>query len=78
MGEWKYLYTLDRDQPNNGHFNFKPNPAAGEFSTWELGAIRVSSSEHSDGAMYVSGHFDLNKEKKTQKNPHEFKKHRLC
>lgn len=63
VGEWKYLYTLERDLPNNGNFNFKPDPAASEFSSWELGAIRVSSSKHSDGAMYVRRHSDNEKKK---------------
>ncbi|XP_075901129.1 sushi domain-containing protein 2 [Nelusetta ayraudi] len=52
-GEWKYLYMLEKDQPNDGNFNFVPKPAAGNFSQWELGAIRVSSSNHSDGALNV-------------------------
>lgn len=55
-GEWKYLYTLEKDRPNDGNFSFEPKPAAGDFSQWELGAIRVSSSNHSDGALYVSRH----------------------
>lgn len=50
-GEWKYLYTLERDRLNDGKFNFEPKSAASEFSSWELGAIRVSSSKHKDGAM---------------------------
>ncbi|CAJ1070565.1 sushi domain-containing protein 2-like [Xyrichtys novacula] len=53
QGEWTYLYTLAKDQPNNGSFSFVPKPAEKEFSSWELGALRISSSKHPDGTRNV-------------------------
>ncbi|XP_061888061.1 sushi domain-containing protein 2-like isoform X1 [Entelurus aequoreus] len=52
LAEWKYLYSIAKDQPNNGAFSFVPQPAL-HFSSWELGAVRVSSSVHSDGIWNV-------------------------
>ncbi|CAN9504868.1 unnamed protein product [Ophioblennius macclurei] len=52
-GAWEYLYSLAKDQPNNGSFSFLPKPATSSFSSWELGALRVSSSNHSDGTRDV-------------------------
>lgn len=49
QAEWKYLYTLAKDQPNNGSFSFVPKPAQNGFSSWELGSVRVSSSVHQEG-----------------------------
>lgn len=48
-GEWVYLYSLAKDQPNNGSFSFLPKPAENGFSSWELGAVRVSPSTYPDG-----------------------------
>ncbi|KAG7224012.1 hypothetical protein INR49_015269, partial [Caranx melampygus] len=48
-GEWEYLYSLARDQPNNGSFSFLPKPAEKGFSSWELGSVRVSPSIYPDG-----------------------------
>ncbi|KAL4004587.1 protocadherin gamma subfamily A [Sarotherodon galilaeus] len=53
LGEWKYLYSLAKDHPNNGSFSFLPKPAENGFSSWELGSVRVSSSNHSDGMWNV-------------------------
>ncbi|XP_057674434.1 sushi domain-containing protein 2 [Corythoichthys intestinalis] len=50
--EWKYLYSLAKGSANNGSFAFVPRPSA-EFSDWELGAIRVSSSTNQDGLQNV-------------------------
>nr|XP_057920570.1 sushi domain-containing protein 2 isoform X3 [Doryrhamphus excisus] len=52
LAEWKYLYSLAKDQPNNGAFSFVPQPSP-YFSSWELGAVRVSSSGHHDGMWNV-------------------------
>ncbi|KAM3600110.1 uncharacterized protein V6R79_017799 [Siganus canaliculatus] len=59
-GHWQYLYSLAKDQPNNGSFSFLPEPAK-NFSSWELGAVRVSASSHPDGmsnvqAMWTEDH----------------------
>ncbi|XP_013859200.1 sushi domain-containing protein 2 [Austrofundulus limnaeus] len=53
LGEWHYLYSLAKDHPNNGSFSFVPKPAEGEFSSWELGSVRVSSSYYSEGLWNV-------------------------
>lgn len=53
QAEWEYLYSLVKDHPNDGSFGFLPKPAENSFSSWELGAIRVSSSIHPDGMRYV-------------------------
>ncbi|KAM8742988.1 sushi domain-containing protein 2-like [Acanthopagrus schlegelii] len=51
--EWSYLYSLAKDQPNNGSFSFLPKPAADGFSSWELGSVRVSPSTSPDGSWNV-------------------------
>lgn len=48
QAEWKYLYTLARGVPNNGSFSFVPKPSQ-NFSSWELGAVRVSAATHGEG-----------------------------
>uniref|UniRef100_A0A3Q0SK04 Sushi domain containing 2 n=1 Tax=Amphilophus citrinellus TaxID=61819 RepID=A0A3Q0SK04_AMPCI len=53
QGEWQYLYSLAKDQPNNGSFSFLPKPAENGFSSWELGSVRVSPSNHPDGMWNV-------------------------
>ncbi|XP_054896694.1 sushi domain-containing protein 2-like isoform X2 [Poeciliopsis prolifica] len=52
-GEWRYLYSLTKDHPNSGSFKFVPKIAEGDFSRWELGALRVSSSNYPDGIWNV-------------------------
>lgn len=54
LGEWLYLYSLAKDQPNNGNFSFLPKPAENGFSSWELGAVRVSPSTYQDGMRCVN------------------------
>ncbi|XP_074547073.1 sushi domain-containing protein 2-like [Halichoeres trimaculatus] len=53
QGEWAYLYSLVKDHPNNGSFSFLPKPAEKEFSSWELGSLRVSPSTNTDGMWNV-------------------------
>uniref|UniRef100_A0A3P8SW11 Sushi domain containing 2 n=1 Tax=Amphiprion percula TaxID=161767 RepID=A0A3P8SW11_AMPPE len=53
QGRWEYLYSLAKDQPNNGSFRFVPQPAANGFSSWELGSVRVSPSTYPDGTWNV-------------------------
>ncbi|KAK2819141.1 hypothetical protein Q5P01_024702 [Channa striata] len=53
QGEWKYLYSLAKNQTNNGSFSFLPKPAENGFSSWELGSVRVSSSDYSDGTWNI-------------------------
>lgn len=53
QGQWEYLYSLAKDQPNNGSFSFLPKPAEDGFSSWELGSVRVSSSSYPDGTWNV-------------------------
>ncbi|XP_027882378.1 sushi domain-containing protein 2-like [Xiphophorus couchianus] len=53
QGEWRYLYSLTKDHPNSGSFKFLPKIAEGDFSRWELGALRVSSSNYPDGMWNV-------------------------
>ncbi|XP_068430722.1 sushi domain-containing protein 2-like [Clinocottus analis] len=53
QGEWLYLYSLARDQLNNGSFSFLPKPAENGFSSWELGSLRISPSTNSDGIWNV-------------------------
>ncbi|XP_051906586.1 sushi domain-containing protein 2 [Hippocampus zosterae] len=50
--QWRYLYSLATNSANNGSFTFVPQPSP-EFSSWELGALRVSSNEHPNGLMNV-------------------------
>uniref|UniRef100_A0A3Q3JPF9 Sushi domain containing 2 n=1 Tax=Monopterus albus TaxID=43700 RepID=A0A3Q3JPF9_MONAL len=53
QGEWKYLYSLARGQPNSGSFSFLPQPAENGSSSWELGSVRVSPSTYPDGMWNV-------------------------
>uniref|UniRef100_A0A4W6CR95 Sushi domain containing 2 n=1 Tax=Lates calcarifer TaxID=8187 RepID=A0A4W6CR95_LATCA len=53
QGEWEYLYSLAKNQPNNGSFSFLPKPAANGFSSWELGSVRISPSTYPDGTWNV-------------------------
>ncbi|KAM4634094.1 sushi domain-containing protein 2-like [Polymixia lowei] len=53
QAKWEYLYSLARDQPNNGTFSFLPKPAENDFSNWELGCVRVSPSIYPDGMWNV-------------------------
>uniref|UniRef100_A0A7N8WP74 Sushi domain-containing protein 2-like n=1 Tax=Mastacembelus armatus TaxID=205130 RepID=A0A7N8WP74_9TELE len=53
QGEWEYLYSLGKDQPNSGFFSFVPKPAENGFSSWELGSLRVSPSTYPDGMWNV-------------------------
>ncbi|XP_057204981.1 sushi domain-containing protein 2 isoform X1 [Triplophysa rosa] len=52
--EWKYLYTVGRDVPNNGVFSFTPQPAEKPYFLWDLGSMRVSPSTKPDGAQDVN------------------------
>ncbi|XP_067106580.1 sushi domain-containing protein 2 [Osmerus mordax] len=51
--EWRFLYSLATDQPNDGTFSFVPKTAERPFSDWELGCVRVSSSSHAEGTWNV-------------------------
>ncbi|XP_031133889.1 sushi domain-containing protein 2-like isoform X2 [Sander lucioperca] len=53
QGEWEYLYSLAKDQPNSGSFSFLPKPAENGFSSWELGSLRISPSNYPDGMWNV-------------------------
>ncbi|XP_025055727.1 sushi domain-containing protein 2-like [Alligator sinensis] len=53
MAEWKYLYTLGREKPNSGTFTFTPVPAQANYSSWEVGALRISPSRYSDGQSNI-------------------------
>ncbi|XP_058473358.1 sushi domain-containing protein 2-like [Solea solea] len=52
QGQWQYLYSLAKDRTNSGSFSFVPKPSE-KFSSWELGAVRVSHSNYSDGMWNV-------------------------
>lgn len=60
MAEWKYLYTLGREEPNSGTFTFTPVPAQANYSSWEVGALRISPSRYSDGQRQVTGREQVN------------------
>ncbi|XP_068952727.1 sushi domain-containing protein 2 [Petaurus breviceps papuanus] len=51
--EWSYLYTLALNFPNRGNFTFTPMPAKPQYQTWEVGALRISGSKHTDGKRDV-------------------------
>uniref|UniRef100_A0A8D0H050 Sushi domain containing 2 n=1 Tax=Sphenodon punctatus TaxID=8508 RepID=A0A8D0H050_SPHPU len=51
--EWKYLYSLGKEAPNSGIFTFLPVPATAGFNTWDVGALRISPSNYSDGQSNV-------------------------
>ncbi|XP_054031527.1 sushi domain-containing protein 2-like [Dryobates pubescens] len=53
LAEWKYLYTLARDIPNSGKFSFIPEPAKGDYSTWDFGILRITPRNYSDGQRQV-------------------------
>ncbi|XP_037341487.2 sushi domain-containing protein 2 [Pungitius pungitius] len=53
QGEWQYLYSLAKNQLNNGSFSFLPKPAPNGFSSWEVGSVRVSPSNNADGIWDV-------------------------
>ncbi|KAM5311982.1 sushi domain-containing protein 2 [Glossophaga mutica] len=46
MAKWSYLYPLATNVPNSGIFSFTPNPASQNFQRWQVGALRIISSEH--------------------------------
>ncbi|XP_049594189.1 sushi domain-containing protein 2 [Syngnathus scovelli] len=50
--EWRYLYSLATDSANKGSYTFVPQPSA-KFSSWELGALRISSSANPNGLVNV-------------------------
>uniref|UniRef100_A0A3P9H8C7 Sushi domain containing 2 n=1 Tax=Oryzias latipes TaxID=8090 RepID=A0A3P9H8C7_ORYLA len=54
QAELRYLYSLGRNVPNSGDFGFDPQPRA-EFSSWELGNIRITASFQSEGERDVEG-----------------------
>ncbi|XP_025049397.1 sushi domain-containing protein 2-like [Alligator sinensis] len=43
MAEWKYLYTLGREEPNSGTFTFTPVPAQANYSSWESTSLFLIS-----------------------------------
>lgn len=43
-----YLYSIGRNVSNSGDFRFTPEPRA-DFSSWELGNIRITSSFQLEG-----------------------------
>ncbi|KAK2838016.1 hypothetical protein Q5P01_015228 [Channa striata] len=47
-----YLYSLGRNLTNTGSFTFIPKPSK-NYSDWELGNIRITTSSKSDGARDV-------------------------
>ncbi|KAM3822634.1 sushi domain-containing protein 2 [Vipera latastei] len=51
--EWKYLYSLERNHPNDGRFAFLPAPSA-RHGAWELGALRISAEGSSEGQPNVA------------------------
>ncbi|XP_013227682.3 sushi domain-containing protein 2 [Columba livia] len=53
LAEWKYLYTLAREIPNTGTFSFIPVPATGNYSTWDVGILRIIPSSYSDGQSNI-------------------------
>ncbi|XP_012579147.1 PREDICTED: sushi domain-containing protein 2 [Condylura cristata] len=50
---WSYLYSLAKNIPNSGTFTFVPKPAAQMYQRWKVGALRISSSRHSEGEKDV-------------------------
>lgn len=62
QAELSYLYSLGKNLPNTGSFNFIPEPSK-DYSYWELGNIRITTSSKSDGARcllyFVSVHIWL-------------------
>uniref|UniRef100_K9J2W9 Putative mucin/alpha-tectorin n=1 Tax=Desmodus rotundus TaxID=9430 RepID=K9J2W9_DESRO len=53
MAKWSYLYPVATNVPNSGSFTFTPNPAPQNFQRWEVGALRIVSSEHYPGKKDV-------------------------
>ncbi|XP_036069422.1 sushi domain-containing protein 2 isoform X1 [Oryzias melastigma] len=49
-----YLYSIGRNVSNSGDFRFTPEPRA-DFSSWELGNIRITSSFQLEGERDVEG-----------------------
>ncbi|XP_040010330.1 sushi domain-containing protein 2 isoform X2 [Xiphias gladius] len=52
--ELSYLYSLGRNLDNTGAFSFIPE-CSKDYSDWDLGNIRITSSSKSDGARDVQG-----------------------
>lgn len=50
MAKWSYLYPLATNIPNSGSFTFVPEPAPQNYRRWQLGALRIVSSQHHMGA----------------------------
>ncbi|KAM4052284.1 sushi domain-containing protein 2 [Anomaloglossus baeobatrachus] len=50
---WTYLYTLEAAYPNSGNFTFTPVPAQSSFDQWEVGMLRISSSNQKEGERNV-------------------------
>ncbi|KAL0979029.1 hypothetical protein UPYG_G00179530 [Umbra pygmaea] len=51
--EWTYLYSLAIGVANSGSFSFIPKSSQKPYSDWEMGSVRVSSSNYSEGARNV-------------------------
>ncbi|KAM4808187.1 sushi domain-containing protein 2 [Rhinophrynus dorsalis] len=53
QANWSYLYTLTPNHFNNGSFTFTPAPAAAPYDQWEVGMLRIISSDMSKGESNV-------------------------
>ncbi|KAM9330911.1 sushi domain-containing protein 2 [Gastrophryne carolinensis] len=53
QASWTYLYTLNASHPNNGNFTFTPVPAESPFGNWDVGMLRITSSDKNEGERNV-------------------------
>ncbi|CAH2296000.1 sushi domain-containing 2 [Pelobates cultripes] len=53
QASWTYLYTLNSSSPNSGSFSFLPSPAESPFDQWEVGLLRIVSTELPEGERDV-------------------------
>ncbi|XP_019520929.1 PREDICTED: sushi domain-containing protein 2 [Hipposideros armiger] len=51
--KWSYLYPLATNISNSGFFTFIPKPALEKYQKWDVGALRIISSDHRPGEMNV-------------------------
>ncbi|KAF6083165.1 sushi domain containing 2 [Phyllostomus discolor] len=52
-GRIPFTLSLATNVPNSGSFTFTPNPAPQNYQRWEVGALRIISSEHYTGKKDV-------------------------
>ncbi|XP_053555720.1 sushi domain-containing protein 2 [Bombina bombina] len=51
--QWTYLYTLNESYHNTGNYTFTPGPAESAYGNWDVGTLRITSVNSTDGKRDV-------------------------